>query len=194
MFALFGNVYIYTNNLKYFILHFVINYSVTASQPLSVSNTNAIVDASVRNDWQEEYHFGRRYLLVDSSNDFNEFQIRKNEFDFFAFVCPFTRYTLERKQYLERIVQAIGDSFFDRCILIFTQCSKEQEEGNIKQEIESVAKIDENIKKIKNKRLICPSRFQNERLDDFRNDFHEVLSEIDYELNRRYKCPNCALS
>lgn len=131
--------------MKCFILNFVIIFYIT-DQHLPESKTYATEDASFRNDWLEEYHFGSCYLLVDSSNDFKEFLNRQNEFDFFAFVCPFTRYTVERKQYLERVVHAIGDSFFDRCILIFTQCSKEQE-GNIEREIESVAEIDKNIKK-----------------------------------------------
>lgn len=187
-FAIFANVYITTYNLKYFILSFVMFYSVSASQPLTESNTNATEDASLRNDWQEEYQFGRKYLLVDSSNDFKEFLERQNEFDVFAFVCPFTRYTVERKQYLERIVHAIGDSFFHRCILIFTQCSKEQE-GNIEREIEAVAKIDENIKRMKKRKIICPSVFQNESPYEFQNRFDELLSNIEYQLNRRNKCP-----
>lgn len=186
-------MYINTYSLKNFILNFVMFYSVTARQPLPESNTNATGDASLKNDWQEEYHFGKKYLLVDSSNDFKEFLERKNEFDVFAFVCPFTRYTVERKQYLERIVHAIGDSFIHRCILIFTQCSKEQE-GNIEREIDAVAKIDENIKRMKKRKIICPSVFQNESPYEFQNRFDELLSKIEYQSNRRNKCPNFILS
>lgn len=191
---------IYTTKLKCFILKLVFFYPISASELLAELDVNTKDEPSLRSYWRQENRFGEKFLLVDSSNDFMEFVARKNEFDLFAFMCPFTRYTDERKHYLQKIVNEIGESFFDRCILIFTQCSKEQE-GSIEREIESVAKMDKNINIMKKKYIVCPSRFQNNSPDSFRNfiiEFGKLLliedqlkKDVDDETSN--ECSRCTL-
>lgn len=75
----------------------------------------------------------------------------------FAFICPLSRYSERRKQFLEEIVSKFGDDFFSRCILILTQFSEDQKD-TFEDDVSHVFKKDDNLRKLSNTHpyLVCP--------------------------------------
>lgn len=51
----------------------------------------------------DENVLARRFILVDSSNDLKTIQKEMRKVRFYAFICPLTRYTRERKRFLKKI-------------------------------------------------------------------------------------------
>lgn len=120
--------------------------------------------------------FARRFVLVDSTNDLKQVIKRKKEFHLFAFICPFRRYTKERKKFLKEISK-ISKTFFERSVLIFTQCAKEQT-LNLDKEIHQVLEMDELLKTFYKKapHLFCPTDLES--YSEFRREFVDKLVDI----------------
>lgn len=128
---------------------------------------------------QKHSHNERILCLFDTMNDLNEIINSRYGSHLFVFVCPLTRYTISSKNFLKSVVSAFDVSFFPRCILIFTHMSKEQK-TTIKEEIEKVSIIDENIRKLisTNGYVICSKECltkDSESRREFRNDFAKKL-------------------
>lgn len=139
--------------------------------------SSALTEAgtTTRQTLHDENVFARRFVLVDSTNDLKEIRKRKKEFHLFAFVCPFKRYTKERKRFLKKISKI--SHFYDKSVLIFTQCAKEQE-FQVTKEINAVSMVDKKFKKLCNKApiLFCPT--DSEFYPKFRREFVEKLVDI----------------
>lgn len=120
----------------------------------------------------ESGKFQQQVILVDSPNTFYETNEEYGAFHIYAFICPLTRYTADRQLFLEEVINVFGNSFFDRCILIFTHCSKEQEEC-IEEEIKAVSEMDKNILNLSPEKnyLLCPK------------DSHDVTSCEQFKTN-----------
>lgn len=126
--------------------------------------------------------------LIDTTNDKKDFDnlcSEKGGFHAFAFICPLTRYEESNMQFLDDIISKFGEPFFSRCILIFTQRSKEQDESELTNDIKNVKKIDPNMRKLLNdetKYLVCPDfksdNLTSEKNKSFQHLFANSLSEI----------------
>lgn len=127
----------------------------------------------------DENVLARRFILVDSSNDLKTIQKEMRKVRFYAFICPLTRYTRERKRFLEKISKM--KSFSKNCILIFTQQSEEQTD-TFENELQAVSKMDKRFKKLlkKSNYLMCPKiGYENDSdsYKEFRKQFTETLME-----------------
>lgn len=127
----------------------------------------------------DENVLARRFILVDSSNDLKTIQKEMRKVRFYAFICPLTRYTRERKRFLKKISKM--KSFSKNCILIFTQQSEEQTD-TFENELQAVSKMDKRFKKLlkKSNYLMCPKiGYENdsESYKEFRKQFTETLME-----------------
>lgn len=127
----------------------------------------------------DENVLARRFILVDSSNDLKTIQKEMRKVRFYAFICPLTRYTRERKRFLKKISKM--KSFSKNCILIFTQQSEEQTD-TFENELQAVSKMDKRFKKLlkKSNYLMCPKiGYENDSdsYKEFRKQFTETLME-----------------
>lgn len=104
----------------------------------------------------------------------------------FAFICPLSRYTEERKQFLENIVSRFGYDFFFRCILIFTQLYDNQTIA-YKGDISSLLTIDDNLKKLSNthKYILCPDVGKSPDCNEYKRFRSEFASSL---LGIVFKC------
>lgn len=131
-------------------------------------------------DLKKSGNFQQQVILVDSPNKFYDTKKEYGAFHIYAFMCPLTRYTADRQHFLEEVINVFGNSFFDRCILIFTHCSKEQEE-RILEEIKAVSKMDKNIRNLfpEKNYLLCPNDSHNiTSCAQFKNKFAKRVIEI----------------
>lgn len=100
----------------------------------------------------------------------------------FAFICPLSRYSERRKQFLEEIVSKFGDDFFSRCILILTQFNEDRNDWH-EDDISFYLNIDDNLKKLSNahKYILCPGIGKSPDFNEykqFRNEFASSLLGI----------------
>lgn len=120
--------------------------------------------------------FARRFVLVDSSNNLKDVSKRKNEFHLFAFICPFKRYTRDSQRFLEKISKSFNN-FFERSVIIITQCAREQEQ-NFTKEINAVSRIDKKFRKLYKKAPLLFCSTDTESHQKFRRDFLDKLVDI----------------
>lgn len=117
--------------------------------------------------------------LIDSPGSIADIKRLGRHIHFIAVICPLKRYTEERKRFLNEVVSCFDDVFFAKCIVILTQCSKEQTPNNIRREIKKVSEIDSNMKKIlSNGYLVCPNADPNQDFElcrEFRIQFVDKL-------------------
>lgn len=117
--------------------------------------------------------------LIDNSNKLDDISNPINRCHFIAFILPLKRYTSESMHFLKNVVSYFDEACYKRCIVILTQCSKEQESETIKKEIEIISKQDLNLKSIlSNGYLVCPNADPNhdyEVCQQFRNQFVDMI-------------------
>lgn len=128
-------------------------HHVAGRDGINVSFVREFNKTAKEEDTQEQIE---KNSLIDTPNSSKPWEDVAEEegIHIFAFICPVSRYTEGRKQFLENIVSTFGYGFFFRCILIFTQLYENQTIA-YKGDISFLLKIDNNLKKLSNTNIYC---------------------------------------
>lgn len=167
-------------HLFVFVVVFFLNFFfILTGQGRCKDNNHILEKRRESSTLQKHSHNERIFCLFDTMDNLQGILNSDYVSHLFVFVCPLTRYSNSRKNFLKSVVSAFDASFFRRSILIFTHESKEQK-MKIEEEIQKVRRIDENIGKLilTNGYMICHKECltkDSESRRKFRNEFANKL-------------------